>query len=102
MAALNDDIPLPQQLRLWVAGVLNGEIKRPARRGKHPQANRVRDFVIVLDVNLYRLRNNISPLRNDAAKDRKSACDHVAEARGMSYDAVAQIWKRRAMFSGKS
>ena len=92
-----DNEPIPSELNEWALDVASGKLKKPtARPGRSPYSNVVRDELIartvqsLVDCGLSATRNQIS--------DPESACDAVSEALnahgvGLSFDAVAKIWR---------
>lgn len=91
MSALRDRAELPSLLAFWIADVLDGNRKPPARRGTHPLANWYRDWQICEDVQKLVEEEGMMATRNPASPP-SSACDRIAAERGMTYQAVAKIW----------
>ena len=87
--------PLPQTLSTWVADVLDGRAIAPRQRGKHPQANLHRNLMIFCAISTLIEDGAMSATRNVASAHSNSACDVVAERLGMSYAAVAKVWRRQ-------
>ena len=80
----------------WATDVLEElDSGRPAaRRGPPPWKHTLRDKAIVATI--ARLEaEGMAATRDTASERQKSACDAVAEAICLSYDAVKTIWKNR-------
>ena len=93
---LRENTPLGEELRLWLADVMDGERKQPKRKpGKRPYTNVGRDIhiraaIVVLE------GLGLRPTRNAESAQRESACDAVAEVlaeyrQALSYEAIAKV-----------
>lgn len=100
---LRDGTPLPADVARWVADVLEGRRRRPARRGPDPDASVVRNIGIVSAIVHLTITHGMKPTRNIAKGGAScsaaggSACDVLGVAltqRGinLSYRAVEKIW----------
>ena len=93
--------PLSPELAEWVADVLEGKHKRPAKRGPDRDANLARNLWVVAAVQVL-VDRGFRATRNSAKKGLRdggkscaaggSGCDAVGEAFGLGYKAVEQIW----------
>ena len=72
---------LPPDLADWIADVLDGKRRKPAKGG---DTLGVRDLVIQFAIHFIVRQFGLSPMRNEIAAER-SACDAVAEAWSMNY-----------------
>ena len=93
--------PLSPELAEWVADVLEGKHKRPAKRGPDRHANLLRDWRVVaavqvlVDCGFRATRNTEKKGLRDGGKACAaggSGCDVVGEAIGLGYKAVERIW----------
>lgn len=100
--ALRERAAIPKSLSDWIAGLVDGAIKPPKKRGQHPTKNFVRDLAIASKVSLVSRNEGIPPTRNAASGKRNSACDIVAAQNEMTFDAVAKIWDRYKHFCMKN
>ena len=81
--------PLPEIIRSHVLAILDGTARRPHRRRTK---NWRRDKIIAVLVSSVASEYGRNATRNDETRDRRSACDIVAEAfsefgfRGVGYD----------------
>ena len=98
---LRSSKPLSPELAEWVADVLEGKHKRPAKRGPDRHANILRDWRVVaavqvlVDCGFRATRNSEKKGLRDGGKACAaggSGCDAVGEAFGLGYKAVERIW----------
>lgn len=98
---LREGEPLEEDLRLWLAEVMEGIRKQPKRKpGKRSYANVGRDLHIRAAIIVLK-KFGLNPTRNAASASRTSACDVVAEVlaefkQALSYQAIARVWNDRA------
>ena len=85
---LRNDLELPAALRLWVAGVLDGQLERPTR---FPLSTFSRDVLIGLIVEWVALDSGLNATRNDGSEPL-SACDAVADSLNTSYKLIEKAW----------
>ena len=84
-----DGREFPTLLAKWLSKRLRGEVKRP--RKKSDTKNSERNFLICQFVN--ELENlGFSATRNTDGTNPTSACDIIAVAYGMSYDAIKSVY----------
>ena len=94
---LRENDPLDDDLRLWLADVMDGKRKPPKRKpGKRPYANVGRDIHIRTAITILE-GLGLQPTRNVESTRRESACDVVAavlaeHGHSLSYQAIATIW----------
>ena len=98
---LRENTPLGEDLRLWLADVMDGERKQPKRKpGKRPYANVGRDIHVRAAITVLE-GLGLRPTRNAESAQRESACDAVAEVlaefrQALSYEAIAKVWNDRS------
>ena len=80
--------PVPVELATWVADVLAGQRKRPAKDGD-PRGGRDAAMLACLDRLIH--GHGLAPTRNQASPP-ESACDAVASAWSLSYKAVERVY----------
>jgi hypothetical protein len=95
---------MPELLRKYVASrlkrIASEKKARTGKRGKHPQANLVRDFAIIYVIARLAERG-FSPFRNREQRATESACSVTTQAlkkvgvRMITEDAVEKIWRNR-------
>ena len=85
--------PLPDELRSWLVSCLSDRLERPGRRGRISGKHLIRDEILksavtrLVDMGLSKTRN--------AGGDPVSACDAVAQAVSLSYEAVVSILNKK-------
>lgn len=98
--ALRRGIEIPAVLASWIADVVEGDRKPPAARpGKSWSANWIRDLWICQEVARIVREDGLWATRS-AASPPGSACDAVADQSGMTYEAVAMVWRHRRRYRG--
>ncbi len=81
--------PLPAALRVWAVDHLTGKVTRPARRGRNSYQNLFRDHMIAYSVKML-TDQGMTKTRNVEGA-HVSACDAVAQAMNLSYEAVRSV-----------
>ena len=90
--AQRTDKRCPQELKDWMADVLQGKLTSPSRISGR---NITRNMMIVALVDHLAKEFNLNPTRNDATEPEISACDVVAIAFGLAFETVKDIYKAR-------
>ena len=89
-ALLREGRTLPPVLAVWVADVLEGKRRKPAKGGDRLGG---RDLLIQACVAFITIEGGIPATRS--SPKGKSACDAAAEVWCLSYEAVERIWRAR-------
>ena len=82
--------PLGDTLSDWLADVLDGRAEKTDGRSTRDTRKALRDTAIVKALEALR-RCGMTATRNEATVGRSSACDAVAAAFGLGYDAVVKV-----------
>ena len=85
---LRHRLPLPDVLAGWVAGVLDGSVKRPVTGAR---STRLRDYGLARMVAHLSRKFVMTPTRNDGSPER-SACDMVGTALGYDYKTIVKAY----------
>ena len=85
---LRQDLELPDALRLWAAGVLDGQLERPTR---FPLSTFCRDVLIALIVEWVICDSGLNATRNDGSEPL-SACDALGDALNMCHKLIEKAW----------
>ena len=75
--ALRATNPVPAELAVWMADVLQGKIKPPPDKADKTKA---RDWIIARMVTELAKEFNLNPTRTDSRENGRSACDAVEKA----------------------
>lgn len=84
---------LPATLADWQNRYMSDEIKCPRKPGRKKATNEPRNFRIAQAVYSLAALPGVTPTRNDAS-NHNSACDAVARASELTYDAVRKIYDK--------
>ena len=88
---LRNNVPLADDLRLFIADVLIDNIEPPKRKsGSSKSGHYYRNLLIWAAINEL-VSRGMTATRNDASVGR-SACDAVAKESGLSYNGVLSVW----------